>query len=503
MTRELRPHQERAIEMLRDAIRSGSRRPMIQAPTGFGKTRLAAELVNGARSKGRRAAFVVPALGLIDQTIEAFVSDGADLREIGVIQSDHPMQDWSKPIQICSIATVGRRAIPECDLAIFDEAHIQFKAAKDWLSHEDWRSKIIIGLSATPWSKGLGKFYDRLLVAATTKDLIRDGYLSDFKVFASGKPDLSGVKIVAGDYHEGQLSAAMQKKQLVADVVGTWLEKGPGNKTLVFAVDLPHARAIKEQFDQAGIDAGFVSAKTERDERVRIGRKFNAGQIPVVVNVGTLTTGIDWDVRCISLARPTQSEILFTQIIGRGLRTAEGKEYCTILDHSDTHTRLGFVTDIHYDEMDMGKEKKPKKKPEAKVRECPKCTAIKEPARDTCWNCGHKFKPLVRDVEVIAGRLEEMKDGRKGSGTKSGGPKNHTALGGEWVPNREIYGMLRWICEERAYKSAWAAIQYRDLVGVWPNAYSDAPAAHPSGALIAWLDRQRRKKYAMSKKMAA
>ena len=85
-----------------------------------------------------------------------------------------------------------------------------------------------------------------------------------------------------------------------------------------------------------------------------IGRRLREGQIKVVCNVYCLTTGVDWDVRCIILARPTKSEILYTQIIGRGLRTAEGKTDCLVLDHSDTTLRLGFVTDIHHETLDDG-----------------------------------------------------------------------------------------------------------------------------------------------------
>ena len=70
-----------------------------------------------------------------------------------------------------------------------------------------------------------------------------------------------------------------------------------------------------------------------------------------------LTTGVDWDVRCIILARPTKSEMLYVQIVGRGLRTADGKADCLILDHSDTTLRLGFVTDIHHERLDPGTRK--------------------------------------------------------------------------------------------------------------------------------------------------
>jgi DNA repair protein RadD len=489
--RDLRPHQEKALDMLRESLRSGHNRPMIQAPTGFGKTRLAAEIVNGARRKGKRIAFLVPALSLIDQTIEAFQSDGVDVREIGVIQGNHPMQDWSRPIQICSVQTVERRAIPEVDLALFDEAHRQFEITKRWLTCDEWAGRKIIGLSATPWSKGLGKFYDDLLIPATTQELITAGYLSDFTVYAPSSPDLTGVKTVAGDYHEGQLSEAMRKNHLVGDVVSAWLEKGPGEKTLAFAVDLPHAREIHQAFTHAGVSADFIHAKTERDERLEIGRKFHSGDIKVVVNVGTLTTGIDWDVRCLCLARPTKSEILFVQIIGRGLRKAEGKDRLLILDHSDNHKRLGFVTDITHDTLDMGA---PKEKSEKLVREpriCAKCGALQAATIRVCHVCGHESRPLIRNFETIDGELAEME--RRGNGTKKGGPKGHVKIGGEWIDERQFFAMLQWHAQDRGWKPGWAAQKYKEATKVWPRGMNVNPT-YPSASVQQWIANKARQR---------
>jgi DNA repair protein RadD len=183
---------------------------------------------------------------------------------------------------------------------------------------------------------GLGKLYDDLLIPTTTAELIAKGFLSPFKVYAPSHPDLRGVKTVAGDYHEGQLSTVMSEAKLTADIVKTWLEKGEDRPTLAFCVDFAHARKLRDQFEAAGVSCGYVDAFTSRLERNEIAEKFRARLYQVVCSVGTLTTGIDWDVRCIILARPTKSEIRYVQIIGRGLRTALGKTECLILDHSDS-----------------------------------------------------------------------------------------------------------------------------------------------------------------------
>jgi DNA repair protein RadD len=113
MTRDLRPHQRQAIEMLRQPLGSGKRRPVLQAPTGFGKTLLAAAIIEGTLAKNKRVIFTVPVLSLVRQTRDAFWSDG--VRDIGVIQGYHMMTDWSRPVPVASVQTLQRRKIPEAD----------------------------------------------------------------------------------------------------------------------------------------------------------------------------------------------------------------------------------------------------------------------------------------------------------------------------------------------------------------------------------------------------
>src|SRR5580700_4028038 len=119
MKRELRPHQTYAIEKLRRSIGSGKRRPVLQAPTGCGKTLVAAAIVEAALAKQKRVIFVVPALALVDQTVQAFWDEG--ICDVGVIQGAHPMTDWSRPVQVASVQTLQRRQIPGFDVAIIDE----------------------------------------------------------------------------------------------------------------------------------------------------------------------------------------------------------------------------------------------------------------------------------------------------------------------------------------------------------------------------------------------
>jgi DNA repair protein RadD len=470
--RPLHDYQDEAFCDLRTTIKQGARRIMVQSPTGSGKTRLSAEIVDSSLRKGNKVAFVVPAIALIDQTIESFYEEG--IRGIGAIQANHPMTDWSQPVQVASVQTLQSRGVfPEANTVIFDEAHRLFEAHKKWLTHPDWQAVPFIGLSATPWAKGLGKYFTTLLKVTSTRELIDRGFLSPFRVFSTGHPDLSGVKLVAGDFHEGQLSTAMQEGTLTADIVKTYQAKWGRGRTLCFAVDQAHARHLQERFEAAGVPAGYQDADTTGDERKEIKRKFHNGEYEVVCNIQTLTTGVDWKVDCLILARPTKSEMLFVQIVGRALRTDPDNpdKVALILDHSDTTTRLGFVTDIDHDELDDGKPRdkaKAVEKKEPLPKECQACTYLMPARSRECPNCAHPVKPECTVFEAD-GELQEIMPGQL--------RKVATKKDWSWAEKRVLLAELKGYALDKNYKEGWAAMKYRDKFGVWPDRSMDSVPA--------------------------
>jgi DNA repair protein RadD len=374
------------------------------------------------------------------------------------------------------VQTLQRRAIPDADVVIIDECHRWFDFYPTWMMDPAWRSRPFIGLSATPWTRGLGRYFDDLIIAATTQELIAGGYLSPFRVFAPSHPDLTGVRTVAGDYHEGDLSSVMNDSPLVADVVDTWLRRAQNRSTFCFAVDRAHAKHLQAKFAEAGVSTGYIDAYTPVKERNEIKRTFHSGDIRVVCNVGCLTTGIDWDVRCIILARPTKSEILFVQIIGRGLRLAEGKEDCLILDHSDTHLRLGFVTDIHHETLHDGRARtRPRGTDRIRLpKECPQCAFLKPPGVRVCPACGFKAEALS-NIEVSDGELIEV-TGRK---------KRDDAVSRD--EKAAFYAQLKGYAQARGYANGWAAHKFREKFGVWPNGYEDVSAMEPTPKVLSWI----------------
>jgi DNA repair protein RadD len=223
------------------------------------------------------------------------------------------------------------------------------------------------------------------------------------------------------------------------------------------------------------VKAEYVDAYTPRDERLAIAKRFHAGEVEIVCNVGVLTTGVDWDCRCIILARPTKSEMLFVQMIGRGLRTADGKDDCLILDHSDSHLRLGFVTDIKYDKLDDGRQRQkaePKAK-EALPKKCGKCSFLKPPKMLICPACGFKPEPKSKIVS---------KDGELVEFSAHGVPKPND--------NREavqFWRELKYIAADRGYKHGWVAYKFKDKYGYWPKGLDRLGGLPPSQATLNWI----------------
>ena len=499
MLREPRPHQVKALDGIRSAIVSGSRRMMLDLPTGAGKTVVAAHIVSGARAKGNRLVFCVPSLSLIGQTFSRFQENGIDPADMGIIQADHPWTRPSAPVQIASAQTLARRERPITDLVVIDEAHVRHKIYETWMAEKP--ELPFIGLSATPWATGLGKLYDTLIKPVTLADLIEQGYLSPFRAYAPSHPDLSGVKISHGDYQEDELGEAMSKPTLVADVVSTWLEKGRGRPTLCFAVNRNHAAKLAYEFNKAGVRVAYVDAFTTREEREEIGRRFAALEIEVVVNIGVLTTGVDWDVRCLILARPTKSEMLYVQIVGRALRTAEGKDHALILDHSDTMLSLGLPTEIHHDRLSMGKAADAKAKAEKDKKPstpkiCKACSCLLAPRQRECGECGMPQFGATGVIET-AGELVEL-----GAGHVRGEKPKPVIERLQAMGKREIYGMLKTMERKGGWKYGVMEYRFKDIFGSFARGLKDAPAIEPCFELQSWI-RSRNIAFAKSKGRAS
>lgn len=462
--RTLRVHQRVAIEALRAKLRTGKKSLVLMAPCAFGKTTVASAMIQSATDKGKKAAFIVDRLELIDQASERFDEDGI---QHGVIQADHPRREPWQHVQVCSIQTLNKRGgIDGYDLIIVDECHILHEAHKKIIRES---GAVVIGLSATPFTKGLGKHFEDLVSTTSTADLIEQGFLCSFRVFAPSKPDLGGVKTVRGDYEDKGLALASDKRELIADIVDTWFRLGESRPTIAFAVNRAHSKHIAEQFKARGVVAEHLDCKTPKGERKEIINRYRRGEIKILVNVGILDKGFDYPgVSCVILARPTKSLMLHIQQIGRGLRTAEGKADCLILDHAGNHERMGFVTDDLPDALDMGTERGSSDRIEREFlpSACPKCAFMKPPRTPQCPICNYKTE-RQNTVETKDGKLVEVLTPKQRG-------KRMTMQ-----QKASLASQLKHIGEALGYQERWSANAYRGITGTWPN----HPSVNPR-----WID---------------
>ncbi|OTH16816.1 DEAD/DEAH box helicase family protein [Pseudomonas aeruginosa] len=332
MAQILRPYQDKALNELRRGIRDGILVQMLMAPTGAGKTTIASAMKQGACAKGRRAFFIVDSLELVDQAASRFYQDGL---QVGVIQGDHTWTDYSKPVQVCTIQTLRSRWKDladhlKPDLVVIDEAHVLHKMHKEIIAECVERKIPVVGLSATPFRKGLGQIFGRLVVTASLSDLTQQGYLVPAECYAPHIPDMKGVKTTAdGDWAEDALAEVMGSAKIMGDVVTNWIMHAKDRQTVVFACNVAHSRELARQFNTAGILAAHVDGYMDEQERAKIIKNFRHGSIRVLCNVAVLTKGFDApETSCVVLARPTKSLMMHYQMMGRGLRTADGKKDC-------------------------------------------------------------------------------------------------------------------------------------------------------------------------------
>lgn len=331
MSIELRDYQAEAVERLRENIRNDMRNQILAAPTGSGKTVIAAYLIDECERKGKNAVFVCDRIQLIDQTSATFDEYGIDH---GVIQAEHWRKRPWKRIQVASAQTLGRRGWPEkIDLIVVDEAHALYKDITNRIGQRDC---VVIGLTATPFTKGLGKLYDGVVTVRTTNELIAEGYLSPFRVFAASEPDMEGAKVVAGEWTDEE--AAKRSIPIVGDCVAEYLKHGDGKKFIAFGVNVQHCEELQKQFMAAGVQCELFTYHTPDEQRRMIVDEFRKRDSYVrgLVSVSALSKGFDVaDVEVVILARPLRKSLAeHIQMIGRGLRPHPDKKDCIILDHA-------------------------------------------------------------------------------------------------------------------------------------------------------------------------
>ena len=455
---ELRPHQTRAVEMLRDSLKSKKKRPILAAPCSFGKTLTAAHMLKNAADRGKKGIFICDRVKLITQSIEQFDKYGIDF---GVMQGRHYLENPTAPVQIASIQTLARRRqIPEFDFAIVDEAHTHYKYMTKMM--EAYDNVPFIGLSATPFSKGLGRHYNNLIVPITARQLLDKGYLCPVDYYGGHQVDVSKVKMKAlstggSDFDVDHLAKAVEEDtQITGDIVRNYVNLAYGRQAIAFSPSIKHSKYLVEEFNKIGIPAAHIDGYMDEEVRQQLFKAHDDGEFMILSCSRLLNTGYDApQVSCLIDCFPTKSLISYIQRAGRIMRLAEGKENAIYLDHAGNVGRFGFAEDIVPDELDTGekrfREEQQVKKKEKKPLDCPQCNRIVHGLK---CSCGYEF-PQSKAIETSDEDLVKLS-------------KKANKV---WSPERksQFYAELKYYASTRGYKEGWAKHKYRAKFGVWPT----------------------------------
>lgn len=459
----LREYQGNSLESLRAGFRLGLKTQILYMPTGGGKTESAISLLVAAAEKGKRAAMILDRRILVDQT-----SARLDKYRIehGVLMAKHWRWRPQEKIQICSAQTLEKcESFPEFDLIIIDECHTVRKQVSDFIKNTGIRT---VGLSASPFTKGLGKLYQDVVCNITTSQLVDSGSLVPLKVFVAKEIDMTGAKKVAGEWAQNEVTERGIK--ITGDIVSEWVKKtheffDKPEKTIVFCAGVAHGADLQNRFNESGYNFISISYRDDDEYKQEVIKEFSKPDSTITGLIATdiLSKGFDVpDVRIGISARPfTKSFSSHVQQMGRVMRSFEGKEFALWLDHSGNYLRfLDDWDDLFLNgvsKLDDGKEKS-KKEPSDKEKEaakCPKCSALWPPKSDTCSHCGH-VRERRNEVQVKSGELVEV-----GAATKN--EKFDAAY------KESFYQQLLKYAKDRGYRDGWAFHFYTRHFNVQPK----------------------------------
>lgn len=394
MAIELRPYQMEAIDRARLAARQGRKRICLVCPTGGGKTIIAARIMLSAYELGKRSIFFAHRRELIKQTVAKLIEAGIPCWQVGTLMGQETSRAWStKPVIVASVATWVRREVPDADLVFIDEAHHATSNSYAKVL-ERYKGSVFVGLTATPYranGDGLGDCFDSLELVTTPADLIDQGHLCKFRVFAGPeRPDLDHVRTVAGEYDKAQVAEAVDKQRITHGIVANWKKLADQRRTICFATSVVHSRHIVEAFEEEGINAVHIDESTPKPDRDAAFARLASGDVQVLSNVGICTEGTDIPAaKCAILARPTKSVGLYLQMVGRILRPWQSQT-ALILDHADNVRRLGFPDA----DRAFTLEKKPKRESDVVMaKHCPECESMVPIQQRWCPECGYTWPP--------------------------------------------------------------------------------------------------------------
>jgi len=413
----LRDYQQATVDAVWDYLATNKgRNPCVVIPTGGGKTPVIAELCRQACSAewGGRVLVLAHQRELLEQAGQKLTAFAPEIR-FGIYSASIGSRDTSELVVLCQIQSarrIGAGAFGRRDLILVDEAHLIPSSGdgqyRTFLAEARAATPHVrlVGLTATPYRLGSGmiigsdQLLDEICYEVGVRDLMDQGYLTRL----ISKPghrnalvDLSDVKTTGGDFNEGDLVRAMTRGRLVADTVDDVLDKADGRKSgLIFATTIAHGENVVAELRNRGQRVEFITGETGGLERTWLLQEFRQGGIRWLVNVGTLTTGVDCpNIDCVVLLRPTKSTGLYYQMVGRGFRIHPDKADCLVLDYGRNIALHGPVDNLVSKPGKAGS----KGGGATPMRACSECKEFCHAGLKNCPYCGFEF-PISETPDI-------------------------------------------------------------------------------------------------------
>jgi len=391
---KLREYQIKIIEDTRQELRNGNKKICIVAPCGSGKSVVLSTIIKTATSKGNGVLFLVHRKELIEQISSTMQVLGVDMDmcECYMVQT----------------ATRRLNKIKKPAIIVVDEVH--HVLSRSYMNIIEYFSDaILLGFTATPVRMnegGLGKAFNALIKTVSTRWLIDNNYLADYRYFASSLISLEGIKVKRGDYDSEQVRGLVEQSRVYGETVSNWERIAKGKKTIVYCSSITSSIETVEAFNSSGYNAVHLDGNTSKTVRALEVQKFRDGETMILSNVDLFGEGFDIpDCECVVLVRPTKSLSLYIQQSMRSMRYKEGKT-AIIIDHVNNVMEHGLPDDDR--EWTLETKKRKKTKCEAPIRVCEECYAVVGVSVKECPECGFIFPVNSNDNEVVQDNLMEI-----------------------------------------------------------------------------------------------
>lgn len=428
---KLRPYQIEAKQGVYAEWSKGNKNTCLVMPTGAGKTATSASIIH---DHAGASCVIAHRQELVSQLSVALAREGVPhqiiappkvIKLCAALHLDEVGKSFVVANSKCAVAGVDtlirrtddlRRWANTVTLWVTDESHHLLPDNKWGKAIEMFPNAKGLGVTATPMradGKGLDGVFNALVLGPTMADLIGWGFLTKYRVFAPPSDlNLEGVAVskTTGDYNHDGLVKATRRSHITGDVVAHYLRIARGQRGVTFATDVETSKEIARQFNEAGVPALALDAKTPDVERVDALKRFKRGEIMQIVNVDLFGEGFDLPaISVVSFARATASYGLYVQMFGRALRLMEGKEYAIIIDHVGNVIRHGLPDAPRKWSLEGRGESGKATSDAIPVKSCPQCTAVYERIWKECPDCGFVAEPAKRSApEYVDGDLYEL-----------------------------------------------------------------------------------------------